>query len=67
MGNSNKIKALWLYVTWDEVKPSSIIMSRQCLRMHGQPVDGGSPVVPTLGSPTFLCYCDTQGSSLPLC
>ena len=52
-------------------------MHKQCLSMHGQPVYGGSPVVPILGSPRCLCYCHTQGSTvflsiqhllgLPLC
>ena len=39
-------------------------MPWQCLSMHGQPVYGGSPVVPILGSPRCLCYCHTQGSTV---
>ena len=32
--------------------------------MPGQPVYGGSPVVPILESPRCLCYCHTQGSTV---
>ena len=44
----------------------SATMSWQCFSMHGQPVYGGSPVVPILGSPRCLCYCHTQGSTVLL-
>ena len=55
-------KDIFIYLAY-----SSSFTPWQCLRMQGQPIYGGSPVVPILGSPRCSCYCHTRGFSLPLC
>lgn len=39
-------------------------MPWQCLLMHRQPIYDVFPVVPLLGSPRCLWYCNTQGSTV---